>query len=406
MSDNRKNYWIILDHPKQFLIALYLTTHIKKKHGGKVNLLISKHEYWKYFDIKKYKNNFGSITWFGRLDYPPPMMNKIKQFLASLLLVPRLFFLKLKSKTINFHKQDVIIGLSLCQFLENMILSNNPYLKSISILPLSEYFYYENKPDPKNFVLGFSSKFSGWIIKVFGMYETIYSHRKGRKKLGDGDYFLAFRKSLKDIYSGIILTVTKVDRNMSKLQSDAKNNNIFVSEYPDIEFGKIDIEKKKKIVFMGQPLLLLGNRDKKSYLNKLNQCLNYLYKVYGKKYELIYKTHPRENIDDSLLDLKQYRIEKKRQPAEIYFMENKENIEAVFSVSSSTSRSALNAGIKSYLFAKLFQHDKNFIKDLYMACGEILDNSFITSFKLKPKDLFLKRPRKNNFLNYIDILIR
>jgi len=407
MLSNKKNFWIILDHPKQFLMALYLSIHFKKKHKGKINLLISKHEYWKYFDISKYEKHFDTIDWFKRLDYPPPMMNKIKQFVAVLLLIPQLFFLKLRLKLIPFGNKDVIIGLSLCQFLENMVLSINPSLKSISLLSLSEFHYYENKPDSKKFVSGFSSKVSYWIMKKFGLHETIFSHRKKLKKLGDGDYYLSYKKGLKEIYSGLILTVAKTGEKLSrKPRSNIMYKNVYISDYPVIRFDESKKYDKKEIIFMGQPLLSLGKRSKKKYLEKLNDCLLYLSRIYGNKYKLIYKIHPRENYNEAIINYGNFTIEKKRIPAEIYFMENRKIIEAVFSVSSSTFQSALNAGLKSYLFAKVFPHDKNSIEVLYKACGEIPENSFIKNLKSKPKDLtFAGKYNNDNFLKYVDILI-
>lgn len=401
------NFWIILDHPKQFLLALYLSNLFRKEYHAKTNLLISKHQYWKFFDIENYQKYFGQISWFARLDYPPPAMNKIKQFSAAFLMFLGLLVLRIRLLFMKISGQDVIIGLSLCQFLENMVISLNPRTKSISILSVSEYKHYETKPNPKIFISSLSSKIVFLMMKTFGLKETIYSHRRNLKRLGDGDYYLSYKNSLSKIYSGILLTTTKRNDSEKKPPNQlSKSKNLLIASYPDIRIGKAKTQRHQKIIFLGQPLLMLGNRKLSEYLLVLNKCLEYLRQQYRRKYKLIYKVHPREDSKHLPMDLKGFNIETRKKPAEIYFLDNKDSIKAVFSVSSSASKTAVDAGLDSYLFAKVFPYNKVFIDDLYVVCGDMPKEAFINNLNSRPKSLkYTRRQNNTDFENGLKMLV-
>ena len=69
---------------------------------------------------------------------------------------------------------------------------------------------------------------------------------------------------------------------------------------------------------------------------------------------LIYRPHPNETNEADQLKLDGFRIEDDREAAELYFLRNYQTIAAVFSVSSTVSRTALNNGINGYAMYPVF----------------------------------------------------
>src|SRR5205814_381669 len=89
------------------------------------------------------------------------------------------------------------------------------------------------------------------------------------------------------------------------------------------------------------------------YVERLNSCLDYLRRNFS-GHALIYRPHPNETNEADRLKLNGFRIEEDREAAELYFLRNYQTITAVFSVSSTVSRTALNNGINGYAMYPVF----------------------------------------------------
>src|SRR5437899_1037894 len=70
--------------------------------------------------------------------------------------------------------------------------------------------------------------------------------------------------------------------------------------------------------------------------------------------DLVYRIHPVETDEASRLNLEGFRIENDREVADLYFLRHFAAIEAVYSVSSTVSRTALNNGLNAYSFWRCF----------------------------------------------------
>src|SRR5439155_1606075 len=69
---------------------------------------------------------------------------------------------------------------------------------------------------------------------------------------------------------------------------------------------------------------------------------------------LIYRPHPFEKGEATKLNLDGFRVEDDREVADLYFLRHFAGIEAVYSVSSTVSRTALNNGLNSYALWRCF----------------------------------------------------
>ncbi|PYL90361.1 MAG: hypothetical protein DMF16_04990 [Verrucomicrobia bacterium] len=107
------------------------------------------------------------------------------------------------------------------------------------------------------------------------------------------------------------------------------------------------------MIFFGTPFLLIHNVSPDVYVERLNSCLDYLRRNFS-GHALIYRPHPNETNEADRLKLNGFRIEEDREAAELYFLRNYQTITAVFSVSSTVSRTALNNGINGYAMYPVF----------------------------------------------------
>src|SRR5947208_14641509 len=109
----------------------------------------------------------------------------------------------------------------------------------------------------------------------------------------------------------------------------------------------------REVIFFGTPFLLIHNVSPDVYVERLNCCLDYLRRNFS-GHALIYRPHPNETNEADRLKLNGFRIEDDREAAELYFLRNYQTIAAIFSVSSTVSRTALNNGINGYAMYPVF----------------------------------------------------
>src|SRR5437016_6089182 len=109
----------------------------------------------------------------------------------------------------------------------------------------------------------------------------------------------------------------------------------------------------RQVIFFGTPFLLIHNVSPDVYVEQLNRCLDYLRRNFT-GHTLIYRPHPNETNEADQLKLDGFRMENDREAAELYFLRNYQAIAAVFSVSSTVSRTALNNGINGYAMYPVF----------------------------------------------------
>src|SRR5207302_4925412 len=125
-----------------------------------------------------------------------------------------------------------------------------------------------------------------------------------------------------------------------------------VAELPEFGAAENDVNPRT-VLFFGTPFLLVRNLPADIYIERLNSCLDYVRRHHPRS-ELFYRPHPFETTESRQLKLDGFRIQDDRQPAEVYFLENFNAVEAVYSVSSGASRRALTMGLNAYSFWRCF----------------------------------------------------
>jgi len=367
--------WIIIDHPQQLMTALGLIQNysISKKN---INLLISNHPYHKNIDID-YSLFFNEVVVFKRVN------------LGRNILKDSLNFFIQKVKVNNISKQikkdDILIGLSTCQVLENMFLSLKKDIKKIGIITEVQY-KYANK-DLSDYKQYPRMVIYSPIMKLLGLYQVFNGLLEGySKKTKDGIDALRYVKNIDKIYDYLFYMVNIDNKTNDYL---VKYKNSFKINY--LSFKENCKEQKlKEVIFFGNCFYLFENFSKDKYAENTNKFLDYI-RYYYNDFHLIYIPHPKETEEKNQLNLSSFDIYEGKLNAELYFQKKYCNIQACFSIASTVTRNALAYNIQSYSFLKVMNFNKqqeNYFINLY---GNIQDEIFIKDLNKAPKKINLKQ---------------
>ena len=116
--------------------------------------------------------------------------------------------------------------------------------------------------------------------------------------------------------------------------------------------------------------ILVKNLAPEVYIEHLNRCLDYIRQNYPDR-DLVYRPHPFEKGEASKLNLTGFRVENDREVADLYFLRHFAAIEAVYSVSSTVSRTALNNGLNSYALWRCFPFSETQTKFFRKVMGNV-----------------------------------
>jgi hypothetical protein len=128
--------------------------------------------------------------------------------------------------------------------------------------------------------------------------------------------------------------------------------------------------EQRRVIFFGTPFLLVKNLTPEVYVEHLNRCLDYIRRNYPNR-DLIYRPHPFEKGEASKLNLAGFQVEDDREVADLYFLRHFAEIEAVYSVSSTVSRTALNNGLNSYALWRCFPFSETQTKFFRKVMGDV-----------------------------------
>ncbi len=394
----KQKIWMVLDHPMQFSIALALAAYWRDKVSA-INLLVSSHAYWNRVDIELYKDKFHEIFFVERPDYTWHPVHIVRWLW-------QIWRLKRKIKLLGINRDDVIVGLSIFHYLENIVLSTHPENQKIAIMPA---VVYKECTRDLNQDIYFTPP-EGWVASLFIEPLTGLHHTYCKKeKLYPNTYWrLRYRQPLLEIYDRVVVmgNITEEDR--------PSGEGLYTIPYPYVLAleGKLEAkskETKKKVVFFGDSFRDgLWGIAPETYASHLNECLAYLRKIYGATHQLVYRPHPTESDEEiKYLDLNQFEIEKDGMLAELYFYKNLENINAVFSVASTSSRSAFYFFLNAYAFLNVFPFD-NAAKTYFRSeMGNIPYDFFIGNLSsvptryVKPENINSAKKSCQNVLNMV-----
>jgi hypothetical protein len=160
-------------------------------------------------------------------------------------------------------------------------------------------------------------------------------------------------------------------------------------------------DRQRRVIFFGTPFLLVQNLSPDVYIEYLNSCLDYIRQNYPGR-GLIYRPHPFEKGEASRIKLDGFRVEDDREVADLYFLRHFAGIEAVYSVSSTVSRTALNNGLNSYALWRCFPFSETQTKFFRKVMGDVpaeFEISDLTKAPIAYQDRGSTRIGPNSFSN-------
>jgi hypothetical protein len=369
---------MILDHPHQLAIALPLAAYWRR--GLIVNLLISPHPYWKVVHLDDYASQFDQIVRFrDRPDYNSSLRGAVRQ-------IHEILCIKEQVRHLGINQDDVIMGLSHCQYIENVVLSCTPKNLRIMMAPESEYVGATMGPDWSTYRLTRGGCFARYLVEPLTGLERTWQLTRRRQLPnaygGSGTY--RFQREVTDIYDKVVRLVSLYEEFGADSRTVSLPYPYFLTHAAeDQPIGN----QRKRVVFFGTEFAQGGTQPTSSreFAKAMNECLSFLRGRYAETHRLIYRPHPHETEADwNLLDLSQFEIETDRQLAELYMAEHRDSIDAVFSVHSTCSRSAVNYGINAHVFFELFGFDDLTNRFDHMQLGRQPDGFFIKDLNTTP----------------------
>lgn len=424
----KQKIWMILNHPQEMATALTMASHWGREKFV-LNLLISCHPYWRKVAITPYEHQFDNIVFLDRPDYVPGPFPQPGRILRSLRLGKRVAQLKgqpasvaigqlilLRLQTIllypmhvfgmivkilrvkkrvarlGIQQDDILIWLTIGHFVDNIVLSTHPQNLKIAVI-ISEVYQRCTKPIDKDI---YRNTFEGWVANwliepITGLRRTYCVKDRLHSEL---PWLVRYRGSLSEIYDKIVVLGDF---------SEQTGDNIITMPYPYVlaitkTGGNYSSTKPKKVVFFGSKFIgaVAGIIDPEIYARHLNSCLAFVREKYGSACKLVYRPHPRESdiagsldlsqFEDEtrLLNLDQFEIENDGMLAELYFYRNMENIQAVFSVESTSSRSAFHFFINAYSFLNIFPYDERMKEFFRRFIGKVPDDFYIDDLSIMP----------------------
>jgi hypothetical protein len=378
--------WIVISRPDRLPNALVAADALRERFPGGIHLLREESKWWENANWREFVGDFAEVHAFPKV-----------KTCRGLKDLPRLYRENVDRQRgvgvlpINADN-DVLLCLAGLLGLGNAALSAHPDV--YKILTVSQKAYGELTRTGDRARYRFTT--SGWLQNRFvepmaGVERTI--HYKPRiNPGGDGVRLRRLQKSPEEIFDVIIF----MSNSGGELPARGEHQ-IIPSRFPSIselsEFGAQMNgcqDQQSRVIFFGTPFLLVKNVEPAVYIEHLNRCLDYIRGHYSGR-DLIYRPHPFERGEASKINLADFRVEDDREVADLYFLRHFAGIEAVYSVSSTVSRTALNNGLNSYALWRCFPFSETQTKFFRKVMGDV-PAEFEISDLTKPPVAYQDRP--------------
>ena len=364
--NNPPKLWIVISRPDRLPNALVAADALRGRFSGGIHLLREESKWWENAKWQEFVGDFAEVHAFqkvrtcrGLKDLPRLYRENVdrQRGVGSLPIDP---------------DNDVLLCLAGLLGLGNAALSAHPDI--YKILCVSQKAYGELTRHGDRARYRFTT--SGWLQNRFvepiaGVERTI--HYKPRiNPGGDGVRLRRLQKDPEEIFDVIIF----MSNSGGELPPRAEHQ-IIPSRFPSIaelrdfaaQFDRTQ-DRHRRVIFFGTPFLLVKNLEPTVYIEHLNRCLDYIRRNYSGR-DLIYRPHPFEKGEASNINLAGFRVEDDREVADLYFLRHFAEIEAVYSVSSTVSRTALNNGLNSYALWRCFPFSETQAKFFRKVMGDV-----------------------------------
>src|SRR6266404_5970663 len=381
--------WIVISRPDRLPNALVAADALSDRFPGGIHLLREESKWWENANWQEFVRDFAEVHAFpkvrtcrGLKDLPRLYRENVdrQRGVGALPIDP---------------ENDVLLCLAGLLGLGNAALSAHPDV--YKILCVSQKAYGELTRTGDRARYRFTT--SGWLQNRFvepmaGIERTI--HYKPRiNPGGDGVRLRRLRKDPEEIFDVIIF----MSNSGGELPARAEHQ-IIPSRFPSVAelhdfpakldraqdrpaFAQLRRGEQHRVILFGTPFLLVRNLQPEVYIEHLIRCLDYIRRNYPGR-DFIYRPHPFEKGEAARLNFEGFRIEDDREVADLYFLRHFAEIEAVYSVSSTVSRTALNNGLNSYALWRCFPFSETQTKFFRKVMGDVPPEFEIADLTMPP----------------------
>src|SRR2546423_335965 len=406
MNHATDKLWIAITRPDRLPTALAAVQALEHRFPGGCYLLREYSAWWERANWEPYRDRFASVHSFARIGSCRGFGDLPRFFQQNKQRQRKLGALPINSQT------DVLLCLAGVLKIGNAVASAYPDIYKVLCIP--EKVYRQLTRNGSRARYRFTT--SGWLQNrlvepLAGLERTI--HFKPRiNPGGDGIRIERLQKDPEEIYDTIMVLSSS-----GRAWPGPKDARVLTARFPSIaelrplasnEMRNGDEERRRRVIFFGTPFLLIQNLTPEIYTQRLNLCLDYLRRHYGERCDLIYRPHPAETSEADRLNLEAFQIEDDREAAELYFLWHFRSIEAVYSVSSTVSRTAYNNGLNAYSFWRCFPFPENAAKFFETLMGDVppeFDIRDLTKPPVAYQDRQLAPDDNNSFANALNLAV-
>jgi hypothetical protein len=366
MNADGAKLWIILGRPVRLPNALIAARALSREFPGGVHLLRDESQWWDRAQWQPYAKDFAGVHAFARV-----------QTCRGIVDLPRLYRQTAGRKSaaaalpIN-PETDVLLCLASVMGLANSAVSAHPDVYKILCISKSGYEGLTRHPDRMRFRFTTSGWLQNRVIEPLAGVERTLHFKPRLNPGGDGVRLVRLQKAPEDLYDAII-AMSNTGRELPRGADERVIAARFPSmaELPDFSAAATTTQDQhRRVIFFGTPFLLIHNLEPDVYVEHLNRALDFIRRNYPGR-DLIYRPHPIETKEASRLNLEGFQIENDREAAELYFLRHFAEIEAVYSVSSTVSRTALNNGLNAYSLWRCFPFSETAAKFFEKVMGDV-----------------------------------
>lgn len=377
--------------PNTLPVALAAAEALAERYPGGAHLLREDTSWWQHARWQEYGARFREVHAFHRVKMcrgPLDVFRLRREYAERQRRLEALPF---------DRKQDALICLSGVTMLANAAASAYRGALRVLCLPRVTYDTLVQPPDRWRYRFTTASWLQNRLVEpLAGVERTL--HLKPRfNRGGDGVRLVRLQREPEGIYDAVI-----VMSNTGRERPGGAGSRTLSARFPDLsepraagaeDGGEGTAQARRRVVFFGTPFLLVKNLPPGLYAERLNDCLDYLRRFYP-GCDLVYRPHPAEAGEASCLRLDGFQIETDGEVAELYFLRNFRRIEAVFSVSSTVSRVALNSGLDAYCLWRCFSFAEKQRQFFAQVMGTVPPEFEVSDLAVPPV-AYVERRREN-----------
>jgi hypothetical protein len=343
--------WIVIARPDRLHAALLAAQTLRDRFPGGCHLVREHSVWWQRADWQQWAGRFDSVHAFPRIETCRGVVDLPRLYRETAARRRAMVDLQIDSA------HDVLLTLGGMLAIANVAVSANRHAFKILAVAKNAYDDLTRPIDRARYRFTTSGWFQNRLVEpAAGVNRTV--HMKPRiNPGGDGVRLGRLQQDPAEVYDVVI-----VSSNSGAELPQGPTERLIPAQHPTMaELRNLPEQHERgeqpRVVFFGTPFLLIHNLDPRVYIEHLNRCLDYLRRVYT-DCRPVYRPHPAETTEAAQLALNGFTLEDDREAAELYFLRHFRSIAAVFSVSSTVSRVALNNGLNAYAFWRCFPFER------------------------------------------------